>query len=357
MQKQAPRLISRQNVRILDGMKEFEHYIRKRIRHIYRKSLIFPVVFLVLLIALYFWTNISSVVFPQPIGTASNKAYGTVDLEDLRFTGYTETVFGAVNGYYYYTIKDNACYLVLLSPQTCEQGLPFISYAMIRCKLTPLSETQQTVLASLSKDLGWTESGIKSSFAPLYFNEPDYHYTATVVLFVLMIIFGAHALYDIITALLYIRFPHMSPMIHPLSKFGNAKVILERAEEELLTLPQLATDDLFITEHYFIGVTDRTVAVIPIREIIWVYKHSTLHKFLWYHFSISYTLSITARKHIYIHFPKNTKTDIDGIIDYLSEANHKILVGFSEENRLQVQAMQGTPLQLDKFLAFFNRRI
>jgi hypothetical protein len=75
-----------------------------------------------------------------------------------------------------------------------------------------------------------------------------------------------------------------------------------------MTLPQLATDDLFITEHFFIAVTDRTVAVVPIREIIWVYKHSTLHKFLWYHFSISYTLSLTARKHIYIQFPKNTKT-------------------------------------------------
>lgn len=338
-------------------MKEFEHYIRKRIRSIYGKSLIVPVIFLVILIALYFWTNISSVVFPQPIGDANGRAYGTVSLENLRFTGYTESVLGTVSGYYYYTVKDNECYLVLLTPQTCEQGLPFIESATIRCRLTPLSNTQQTVLSSLSADLGWTESGIKKSFSPLYFDEPDYHYTATLVLFILMIIFGAHAVYDIITALLYIRFPHLSPMIHPLSKFGNAKVILEKAEEELMTLPQLATDDLFITEHYFIAVTDRTVAVIPIRDIIWVYKHSTLHKFLWYHFSISYTLSLTAKKHTYIQFPKNTKTDIDGIIDYLAEANHKILVGFSEENRLKVQAIQGTPLQLDKLLAFFKRRI
>lgn len=350
-------MISQWNVRILVGMKEFEHYIRKRIRSIYRKSLFAPVLFLALLIALYFWIDISSVVFPQPIGTANGKAYGTATLSDLRFAGYTETIFGAVNGYYYYTVKDNDCYLVLLSPQTCEQGLPFIEAATIRCRLTPLTETQQTVLTSLSKDLGWTERGIKQSFSPLYFNEPDYHYTASVVLFVLMIIFAAHAVYDIITALLYIRFPHLSPMIRPLNRFGNAKVILEKAEEELMTLPQLATDDLFITEHYFIAVTGRTVAVIPIRDIIWVYKHSTLHKFLWYHFSISYTLSLTARKHIYIQFPKNTKTDIDGIIDYLAEANHKILVGFSEENRLQVQAIQGTPLQLDKLLAFFKRRI
>ena len=34
------------------------------------------------------------------------------------------------------------------------------------------------------------------------------------------------------------------------------------------------------------------------------------------------------------------KSDIDGIIDYLAEANHNILVGFSEENRVKVHNMQ-----------------
>ena len=97
---------------------------------------------------------------------------------------------------------------------------------------------------------------------------------------------------------------------------------------------------MFITEHYFIETSKYGIAIVPIREIIWVYKHSTLHKFFWYHFSISYTLHITANKHLYIHCPKNIKSDIDGIMDYLAEANHDILVGFSEENRLAVQEKQ-----------------
>ena len=41
-------------------------------------------------------------------------------------------------------------------------------------------------------------------------------------------------------------------------------------------------------------------AIIPIDQIIWIYKYSTLHKFFWYHFSISYTLHISANKHLYI---------------------------------------------------------
>ena len=114
---------------------------------------------------------------------------------------------------------------------------------------------------------------------------------------------------------------------------------------------------MFITEHYFIDTSKYGIAIVPIREIIWVYKHSTLHKFFWYHFSISYTLHITANKHLYIHCPKNIKSDIDGIMDYLAEDNHDILVGFSEEIRLAVQEKQGTPLQIEKFLEILKKRI
>lgn len=60
---------------------------------------------------------------------------------------------------------------------------------------------------------------------------------------------------------------------------------------------------------------------------------------------------------LYIQCPKNIKSDIDGIIDYLSEANHDILVGFNEKNRLKVQEIQGTPMHFEKFIAFLNKRV
>lgn len=133
--------------------------------------------------------------------------------------------------------------------------------------------------------------------------------------------------------------------------------MLAEAEEELATLPQLATEDMFITEHYFIMTSPYGNAIIPIHEILWIYKYSTLHKFLWYHFNISYTMHIIGNKHLYVHCPKNTKSDIDGIMDYLAEANHNILVGFSEENRLKVEAVQGKPLHIEKFYALLRRKV
>jgi hypothetical protein len=51
------------------------------------------------------------------------------------------------------------------------------------------------------------------------------------------------------------------------------------------------------------------------------------------------------------------KSDIDGIIDYLAEANHNILVGFTEKNRAQVEAIQGKPFHIEKFYAFLRKKI
>ena len=176
-------------------------------------------------------------------------------------------------------------------------------------------------------------------------------------LFAVIFATGGYAALSIILFILYICFPFLSPPCQDLALFGNPKKLLAQAEEELATLPQLATEDMFITEHFFIETSIYGNAIIPIDEIIWIYKYSTLHKFFWYHFSISYTLHISANKHLYIQCPKNMKSDIDGIIDYLSEANHNILVGFNEQNRLKVEEIQGTPMNFKKFLLFLKKRI
>ena len=51
------------------------------------------------------------------------------------------------------------------------------------------------------------------------------------------------------------------------------------------------------------------------------------------------------------------KSDIDGIIDYLAEANHNILVGFNEKNRKAVQAMPGVTRFADGLIAFLKQKI
>ncbi len=343
----------------------YDHYISKNIKAFYKRRLAAPIIYLIVLILAWHFFSLSAVFSPDilPDDTSletafrCGKQYISTTLSDLKFTGYTQSIFGHTNGYYYYTMRDEECIIVLLSPNTSEEGLPSIEEVTIKGKISKGNENFDTLLSNLSTDLNWTENGIRNKVSSYYISEPGFNHVGNWILFAAIFITGIYALLCIVLSVIYMFFPVLSPACQDLALFGNPKKMLEQAEEELATLPQLATEDMFITEHFFIETSVYGNAIVPIDEIIWIYKYSTLHKFFWYHFSISYTLHISANKHLYIQCPKNIKSDIDGIIDYLSEANHDILVGFNEKNRLKVQEIQGTPMHFEKFIAFLNKRV
>lgn len=343
----------------------YDHYISKNIKAFYKRRLAAPIIYLIVLILAWHFFSLSAVFSPDTLPDDTSletafrggKQYISTTLFDLKFTGYTQSIFGHTNGYYYYTMRDEECIIVLLSPNTSEEGLPSIEEVTIKGKISKGNENFDTLLSNLSTDLNWTENGIRNKVSSYYISEPGFNHVGNWILFAAIFITGIYALLCIVLSVIYMFFPVLSPACQDLALFGNPKKMLEQAEEELATLPQLATEDMFITEHFFIETSVYGNAIVPIDEIIWIYKYSTLHKFFWYHFSISYTLHISANKHLYIQCPKNIKSDIDGIIDYLSEANHDILVGFNEKNRLKVQEIQGTPMHFEKFIAFLNKRV
>ena len=346
-------------------LENYEHFITRNIRAYYKRRLIAPVCYLLLLIVLWFVFPLDSILNPQPFTETDtlagayheDKQYVSVYFEELKFTGYTRARFGSTNGYWYYGVDNGQCYIVLLTPSTCEEGLPEIQNLMTTCHIVKGTETYQSLLATLAEDLEWTTSGILKKMPAYYFSEPDYNPFTNQVLFLLYFGTGLFTIFSIIRYLLFALFPVLSPACQDLIIYGNPFKQFAEAEEELATLPQLATEDMFITEHYFIMTSPYGNAIVPIKEILWIYKYSTLQKFLWYHFSISYTLHISANKHLFIQCPENIKSDIDGIIDYLSEANHEIRVGFNEANRIHAQRNQGKPFHIEKLYAFLRRKV
>lgn len=342
-----------------------DHYISKHIRSYYKKRMVGSIVYLAILCVVAVFYPIGSIILPTQANARDDIAkhytdkerYVKAELENLYFTGYTKKWLDATAGYYYYTNMGDDCVIVLLSPETCQQGLPIIENLTVRGKILHNSDAMKKLLVNLAADLSWTTTGISSTISPYMISQPDASDFRTVFLMLVYFLSGLYALCSTIIYLVYILNPSLSTPCRRLHYYGRPADILAQAEEELATLPQLATEDMFITEHFFIETSNYGVAIVPISEIIWIYKYSTLHKFLWHHFSISYTLHITANKRQYIHCPKNIKSDIDGIIDYLSEANHDILVGFSEENRLKVEEIQGDLKPLKKFWSFLSKKV
>ena len=343
----------------------YEHYITRNIRSFYKRRLFSPILYLLILLLLWIIFPLGEMLSPLPLKNASQlkdvyaakKEYVTVTFENLTFTGYTTSRFGSTNGYWYYGVKDDVCYIVLLTPFTSEEGLPTIEKLTTTCRIVKHPKLYGQLLDALSADLEWTTEGLTNQLPNVFYSEPDNNPLTSFALFLIYFTTMIYSVVSLIRYTTFIYFTHLAPACQNLVVFGNPKKQLEEAEEELATLPQLATEDMFITEHYFIMTSPYGNAIVPIQEILWIYKYSTLHKFLWYHFSISYTLHITANKHMFIQCPKNIKSDIDGIIDYLAEANHDILVGFTEENRLKVEAKQGKPFHIEKMAALLNKKI
>lgn len=341
------------------------HYITNHIREYYWKRIRLPIFLLIILTALWFIFPIGKMFFPKEIATDISQEKleklrsdsVEITLKNLYFTGYTANVFSRSSGYYYYTIMNDKCLVVLLSPYTCQEGISSIDELTIHAVVKGNDKSYEQLLFNLSSDLNWTADGLSKQVMDVYLDQPAVTGVSTVVFY--LIFFGCYGytLIYILTSIVYALFPLTSPPVRQLGKFGNARTLLHKAERELATLPQLATEDMFITEHFFIEISPLGVAIVPIEEIIWIYKHSTLHKFLSYHFVISYTLHIVGNKHFYMQCPKNIKSDIDGIMDYLSEANHNILVGFNEENRLKVQDIQQRKPHFEKVFAFLRKRI
>lgn len=325
---------------------KYKDYIKSNIIKCYKKKIIAPLIYLAFIVLLVFISPIYSILNPDVLDSTktikeqhNRNGYIKAELKNLYFTGYTKEWLWGTEGYYYYTNVNDDCVIVLLTPSTCEQGKPAIDNLTIEGKIYKNSKTETELLNRLAKDLSWDESGITSTLSSYNINEPASTGFLTWLLIIVALGSGTVSLAFVITYGLFILNPSISTPVLRLKAYGNSNKLLEKAEEELATLPQLATEDMYITEHFFIEISSYGIAIVPIEEILWIYKYSTLYKFLGHHFKISYTLHITANKRLYIKCPKNEKSDIDGVIEYLAEANHNILVGFSEENRIKVAEM------------------
>lgn len=347
-------------------MDSLEHLITRSIKSYYKSKLYAPIIFLVILIVLGIIFPVKQLLVPKMYQEEqislyemynSRENFARFNLNNLYFTGYTSKWLDTTRGYYYYTMINSECVVVLLTPDTCEQGAPTIDAVSIKGEILYDSVATRTLLTNLANDLNWNEKGILSTVSSYSISEPDAVGAAAQCFEFFYVLFGLYSIGAILIYCIYIAFPVISQPVRKTRAYGKPAEILAEAEEELATLPQLATEDMFITEHYFIETSSYGVAIVPIDAIIWIYKYSTMHKFLWHHFSITYTLYITAGKRHYIKCPKNIKSDIDGIIDYLAEANHDILVGFSEENRLKVEEIQDDFEIVRKLTSFLSKRV
>ena len=316
-----------------------QNYITDNIKKFYLKQLIAPVILLVLIIIINVNTSFSTLFFKTDLTNNMetieeyNNKYVQFTFDTL-FSTHEKVYYGRFCiGTYYYSFINNKCLFVLLPNYLSDNDTERLENITVSGKLLNEHSIRTSLIENMAAKLNWSTQGLDevsySHFltASRFTTIPDY--LLSFICFVSLI----YSVYSIVISIVSIINPVLSPPVQRLRRYGNPKELLDEADIELSTLPQLATEDMFITEHYFIEISAYGIAIVPIKEMVWLYKHSTIEKRFGIHVNISYTLHISAKKSFYINCPKNIKSNIDGIIDYLAETNHDIIVGFNKENK------------------------
>ena len=117
----------------------YEHYISRNIKAFYKRRLSSPILYLLLLAVLWFIFPLGGMLRPAAMNSAetfedsyeAGDRYVRTSLQNLKFTGYTSEAHGRTKGYFYYTLRDGQCCIILLSPSTCEEVLPTIDHLRV----------------------------------------------------------------------------------------------------------------------------------------------------------------------------------------------------------------------------------
>ena len=136
----------------------YEHYISKNIQAFYRRRLFSPMIYLVLLAVLWIVFPLGAMLRPAQLSDNTKIAdayknhhrYVRMTFTDLKFSGYTCETYGQTRGYYYYTTQKNNCSIILLTPHTCEEGLPTIDRLTVTGRIV---KGKESYLALLNNDV------------------------------------------------------------------------------------------------------------------------------------------------------------------------------------------------------------
>lgn len=266
---------------------------------------------------------------------ASDVEYVEITLNDARYTGYDCYRRGKVYASYYYSLVNNSCTLILVKNNNQKKTPEVLENYTIKARLIENNKLTDKVITNLSNDLDWTKEGLLSVTSNVTIDETGYHLD---VYFYLALCLGTIALIlisFIIANVIYAVFPSFYPSCIYFKRLSGGKDKIIHVNYELSSRIILKSGSIILTDNYIISTSPFNIEIIPINKIIWAYEHSTWHHFLWFKTKLTYTLNLLCKHRIHAYSPRNTKEDIDTVLNYLQDNYPNIIFGYSKENRLK----------------------
>lgn len=322
---------------------DFGKYIQKaNIRQI-----IIPVAFVVFLFVVFWSFSVKNWLFPVRItdegeidaAYEGDSTYVYCNVKRLLYTGIDHYARGKVDGYYYYSLVDGTCRYYLIDARQ-KQAQPVLENYGFGARILREEELASNLDKLMAGMLDWTMEGVDRVAGDYILSEIDYDRKNILLIAALMLLSGTLAVLHIVTIVYNIFNPYAALNF---SHFGNKderrRVILE-ANAEYNDRVLFMSQGMYVTDNYFIYHDSDEFEIVPLEDIVWAYKHSSLKWSLGMRHFITYTIRlVTVYKKTY-SFRGKTKESCDGLLEIIAGQHPEILTGYSEENKAKMAGQQ-----------------
>lgn len=311
---------------------------RKYIQLVNRRQIIMPVAFVIFLIMIFYFFSIKNWLFPVRITDESgfdmayegDLTYVYCNVERLLYTGIDHYVRGRVDGYYYYSLIDGKCRYYLIDSRQ-KPAQPVLENYGFGARILREEELASNLDSLMSKMLNWTSDGVDSVANDYILSEIDYDRQNILVIAVLMCVSGLLAVFHILTICHNMLNPYGALNFYHLGNKEVRKELILKANAEYNDKVLFMSQGMYVTDNFFIYHDLDEFEIVPLENIVWAYKHSSLKwSFGMKHF-ITYTMRlVTVQKKTY-SFRGKTKESCDGLLEIIAGKHPEILTGYSEE--------------------------
>ena len=318
--------------------------ILDHIKNICKRRCIIPVVAIILLIALLFIVPFGSLLNPKDVdgifSLKSSDDFVEVSTGKMEYTGYDVTN-GIGNKFsYYYAIKDGKCAFALIPKELVEASGKDLPKGSVKAEISNLSFKARVVkpnsaydkmISQFSKDLNWTEEGLNSISTGLVASSADYHPYRYIFGFGLIIFVILFFLLRLVLAIRVIKDPYRFNVCLYLSN-EERRELVEEAQEELDSENYLQINATYITENYFIDLDNSGAFIIPLKDVIWVFRLGRRGFDIRKH-TLTYTIRFITRDGELVKIPKKSSDEAMAIMKSIKATEYEIITGHSDAKR------------------------
>lgn len=135
-------------------------------------------------------------------------------------------------------------------------------------------------------------------------------------------------LFIFICVFIYILRKNSKSMRRLKKQYGSDfQVFCEKVDTEMKAPTALNKGSVIVTQNYIIANSPCTFFVMPINELMWVYKGVTRY----YRIIEKSNITFVSSNKVKYQIASMNKRNIDNLIEHFSQDGHKCIVGYSEE--------------------------